>query len=116
MNWISYTELEAMKTAVTGVVGANCSEANLTHCGPMSPGAATRFFDSLMLVEMGSPTPGIPPAALAVFLSDEAEHSDDTISCSTEGSRCPIPPPPLTTNNTYTCVGVYCMSRDLNQS
>ena len=33
-NMIWHTELRAMKTVVAGAVGANCGEANLTHCGP----------------------------------------------------------------------------------
>ena len=32
MSW--HIELRAMKTVVAGAVGANCGEANLTHCGP----------------------------------------------------------------------------------
>ena len=28
------TQLRAMKTMKVGAVGDNCSEANLTHCGP----------------------------------------------------------------------------------
>ena len=35
MIW--HTEVRAMKTVVAGAVGANCAEANLTHCGPSRP-------------------------------------------------------------------------------
>ena len=34
MNTRWHSELRAMKTVVAGAVGANCGEANLTHCGP----------------------------------------------------------------------------------
>ena len=44
-NAFWHTELRAMKTAVAGVGGATCGEANLTHCGPIltSPTDPTRF-------------------------------------------------------------------------
>ena len=38
MNTRWHSELRAMKTVVAGAVGANCGEANLTHCGTANTG------------------------------------------------------------------------------
>ena len=36
-NMLWQTELKAMSTALAGTIGANCGEANLTHCAPPPP-------------------------------------------------------------------------------
>ena len=64
-NKIWNTELRVAKTVVAGTVGANCGEANLTHCGPGGGGGGTRPWWLALLACGGAYWPLAPePSAM----------------------------------------------------
>ena len=71
MNTRWHTELRAMKTVVAGAVGADCGEANLTHCGPPPPSRAS----------ICSRSPGTGNQQTTV-------HTDQQITAHTPPSSC----------------------------
>ena len=65
---------------------------------PLSLAASLQLLDSVQLAMEEQ-----PPSPLNFCISDQSSHvgrdggMEFTISCSTEGSTCPIPPPPCET-------------------